>query len=146
MAELRIAVIGCGLVGSEFISQVQEYQRQGRRPMLDLGVVMNSKRMIVDRFDDWKRSLEKSEIKSDYKLFIKECLKYKRCVVVDCTCSDLVAGMYPEFLSNGLSVVTPNKKAFSGDLGLFQEVHFEWSTLDPTFEWQGNWRMARCLS
>jgi homoserine dehydrogenase len=36
-------------------------------------------------------------------------------VIVDCTASDAIAARYPEWLEAGLSVVTPNKKGFSGE-------------------------------
>ena len=45
-----------------------------------------------------------------------------RAVVVDNTSSQEVAESYPIFLQNGISVVTPNKKAFSADLPLWDGV------------------------
>ena len=45
-----------------------------------------------------------------------------RAVVVDNTSSEQIAQAYPVFLQNGISVVTPNKKAFSADLPLWDGV------------------------
>jgi homoserine dehydrogenase len=42
--------------------------------------------------------------------------------VVDNTSSDDVAALYPAFLSGGLSVVTPNKKAYSSSLELYKKI------------------------
>jgi homoserine dehydrogenase len=42
--------------------------------------------------------------------------------VVDNTSSDDVATLYPTFLSGGLSVVTPNKKAYSSSLELYNQI------------------------
>lgn len=42
--------------------------------------------------------------------------------VVDNTSSDDVAALYPIFLSGGLSVVTPNKKAYSSSLELYKQI------------------------
>lgn len=42
--------------------------------------------------------------------------------VVDNTSSDEVAALYPSFLSGGLSVVTPNKKAYSSSLELYRQI------------------------
>lgn len=42
--------------------------------------------------------------------------------VVDNTSSDDVAALYPAFLNGGLSVVTPNKKAYSSSLELYQKI------------------------
>lgn len=45
-----------------------------------------------------------------------------KCVFVDNTCNQDVAASYPSFLKKGISIVTPNKKAFSSDLGLWQLI------------------------
>ena len=45
-----------------------------------------------------------------------------RVVLVDNTSSQDVADSYPVFLSRGISVVTPNKKAFSGSWRLWQDI------------------------
>ena len=42
--------------------------------------------------------------------------------VVDNTSSSEVASLYPLFLSGGLSVVTPNKKAYSSSLELYESI------------------------
>jgi homoserine dehydrogenase len=43
-------------------------------------------------------------------------------VLVDNTSSQDVADAYPRFLSSGISIVTPNKKAFSGTYKLWQDI------------------------
>jgi homoserine dehydrogenase len=43
-------------------------------------------------------------------------------LIIDCTSSDLVARQYPHWLYRGLHIATPNKKAFSGELGLWREL------------------------
>lgn len=43
-------------------------------------------------------------------------------VLVDNTSSEDVAAAYPKFLSQGISIVTPNKKAFSGSFKLWQDI------------------------
>ncbi|KAG9105441.1 hypothetical protein FRC07_009277, partial [Ceratobasidium sp. 392] len=40
----------------------------------------------------------------------------------DNTSSDVIAGLYPSFLSAGIDVITPNKKAYSSDLGLYTRI------------------------
>lgn len=45
-----------------------------------------------------------------------------KCIVVDNTSNQDVANSYPQFMKKGISVVTPNKKAFSSDLGLWQSI------------------------
>lgn len=43
-------------------------------------------------------------------------------ILVDNTSSQEVADTYPTFLSRGISIVTPNKKAFSGSYKLWQDI------------------------
>lgn len=45
-----------------------------------------------------------------------------KCILVDNTSSQDVATSYPDFLRKGISVVTPNKKAFSSDLDLWRSI------------------------
>jgi len=45
-----------------------------------------------------------------------------RPVIVDNTSSQEIANAYPTFLAQGISIVTPNKKAFSSGLGLWQDI------------------------
>jgi len=46
----------------------------------------------------------------------------ERVALVDNTSSEEVAGFYPLWLKQGINVVTPNKKAFSGDAELFTKI------------------------
>ena len=41
---------------------------------------------------------------------------------IDCTSSQNVAELYPTLLRSGISIVTPNKKAFSSSAKLFSEI------------------------
>ena len=45
-----------------------------------------------------------------------------KCVLIDNTSNQDVANSYPSFLRKGISVVTPNKKGFSGSLGLWEDI------------------------
>ncbi|POR36606.1 Homoserine dehydrogenase [Tolypocladium paradoxum] len=45
-----------------------------------------------------------------------------RVIVVDNTSSQEIAESYPQLLSRGMGVVTPNKKAFSGNLKLWHDI------------------------
>lgn len=43
-------------------------------------------------------------------------------VLADNTSSQAVASAYPSFLEKGISIITPNKKAFSGEYQLWQDI------------------------
>jgi homoserine dehydrogenase len=46
----------------------------------------------------------------------------QKVALVDNTSSEDVAAMYPAWLNAGFSVITPNKKAFSGDIALYEQI------------------------
>ena len=54
-----------------------------------------------------------------------------KCILVDNTSSQSLAEAYPSFLSGGISIVTPNKKAFSSSLSLWQEIESSSFPADP---------------
>lgn len=43
-------------------------------------------------------------------------------ILVDNTASQVLAEAYPRFIEAGINIVTPNKKAFSSSLSLYQEI------------------------
>ena len=76
-------------------------------------------------FDSWENDLAQSEQEATS---LDVLLKYLaslpgKSVVVDNTSSYDVAAAYPMFLKQGISVVTPNKKAFSGSLELWKDIY-----------------------
>jgi len=61
-------------------------------------------------------------------LSIPETLTFLRqingkCILVDNTSNQALANAYPQFLSHGISIVTPNKKAFSSSMDLWHSIH-----------------------
>jgi len=46
----------------------------------------------------------------------------QRVVLVENTSSEEVAALYPSFLKAGIDVITPNKKAYSGELSLYDSI------------------------
>ncbi|KAJ2782282.1 Homoserine dehydrogenase [Coemansia javaensis] len=130
---LRVAIVGPGLVGSGLIEQLAAHAQSPRFAGLPIAVVglINSKKMAVSAtpfaagdLGDWQtRILGSSAADADLAQFADRLAALGGpAAVVDCTSSDAIASLYPEWLSRGLHVVTPNKKAFSGDLALFRRI------------------------
>ena len=127
MSILNVAVIGVGLVGKEFISQLLSL------PASPFHLVSVSSSTATHFFAQglsttWRTALSKSNAKPDFAKLLTELTvltphdKTARAVVVDNTSSEAVAAFYPEFLKPGIHVVTPNKKAWSGELSLWQKI------------------------
>jgi homoserine dehydrogenase len=126
---IPIAVVGVGLVGSEFLSQLLSLPAPSP---YNLVAVVSSKTLLYEPAgltfspSGWKPDLSKSSTRLDLMSLVAELSKARKTsqkvVFVDNTSSDHVASLYPQLLHAGVSVVTPNKKAFSGDLALFSEI------------------------
>ena len=123
---LSIALIGPGLVGSEFLAQVQHYQqRQGKLLSLNIVGIATSKRQILSAalpLATWKQELESKGVASDLDALAEHCIKHSPCVIVDSTSNASVASKYTQWLKMGINVVTPNKKAFSADLASYHAL------------------------
>ena len=121
---LSIALVGPGLVGSAFLSQLNAYNKSNSGGLvLHLLAVMNSKKLIVNpTLSSWQTEFNASSIPADIETLRNLCAQNLPCILVDCTSSDFIPSHYPAFLEKGISIVTPNKKGFAGDLELYKRI------------------------
>lgn len=121
-----VGIVGVGLVGSELLNQL----KATRAKRLKVVGLTNSRNMLLSdteytplALDSWKSNLQSSDVTANLDVFAKYMAdSSEHAVIVDCTASDAVAKLYPAWLKAGVSVVTPNKKGFSGDLNLYKEI------------------------
>ena len=76
---------------------------------------------------DWKSAAEAPSLTKSGPLSPDDIASYLssapgRSILVDNTSDPTLASSYPVFLRKGISIVTPNKKAFSSDLGLWKDI------------------------
>ncbi|EGO03925.1 hypothetical protein SERLA73DRAFT_175619 [Serpula lacrymans var. lacrymans S7.3] len=128
---INIAVIGVGLVGSEFIDQLLAFPSPSPFRIVSL---CSSKRSLFSNTglvfspSGWKSDLSDSsssspvDIPSLTKGLASLVQPGQKVVLVDNTSSDDVAQLYPAFLRAGIEVITPNKKAYSGELTLYEDI------------------------
>lgn len=125
---VSVAVTGVGLVGSEFISQLLSLATPNPFRIVALS---SSKHTLFApdglniTVNSWKESLAQSSAKTPQDLVqdLSKLVKPGQDVVfVDNTSAENIASLYPSLLSAGIHVITPNKKAFSGDLSLFDGI------------------------
>jgi len=118
---LNIAVIGVGLVGAELVTQIRASSAS-----FSLFSLSSSTRTLFHPGADWKSALAASPHKTDLTDLTKKLRElvddHQRVAVVDNTSSDEVAALYPEWLRHGFHVVTCSKKAFSGELALWEDI------------------------
>lgn len=124
-----VAVVGVGLVGSEFINQLLAFPKPSPFRIVSLS---SSK---VHHFhpdglsitpESWKSDLSSALNKLNFQSLIRELTGLvtpsSSVVLVDNTSSEEIANLYPMILQFGIDIITPNKKAYSGDLKLFESI------------------------
>ncbi|WP_341504137.1 bifunctional aspartate kinase/homoserine dehydrogenase I [Gallaecimonas sp. GXIMD4217] len=127
---IDLVLLGVGGVGSALLAQIRRQQaalaeRQIRLNVLALG---NSRQMLlapqgVD-LDHWQAQLAGSSQGFDLdalKALVREHHLINP-VIADCTASEQVAARYGDFLAAGFHVVTPNKRANTGDLAYYRQL------------------------
>ncbi|CAH0057852.1 unnamed protein product [Clonostachys solani] len=128
--EVSIAVVGAGGVGSCFLQQLAYISKNHPKVRFHLTyVAIIDKALYHKDFSDIDidtalstleasgRPLPTLDVAVDYLASIP-----RKVVFVDNTSSQGIAEAYPEILRRGISIVTPNKKAFSGTYELWQQI------------------------
>ena len=127
---LSIGLVGPGTVGSVLLDQLASQAARLKRDFnIDLRVrgIAGSKTMVLaDREIDlgrWRQAMETAE-PVDLDRFTQhvaaEHLPHR--VIIDCTADAGVGQRYARWLSGGIHVVTPNKKANSGPMSYYREL------------------------
>ena len=122
---LSVAVLGTGLVGGELVRQLLSLPSPSPFVLVSLttlGHTLFNPDGLPVTADTWKAALEASTAKPDFRRRLEQLALLDRVVLVDNTASQEVAELYPEFLKRGIHVVTPNKKAFSGNQALYDAI------------------------
>ena len=120
---ISIGLIGPGIVGTALLRQLEkQYARLADQFNLDLRVraIARSQKMLLGerRIDlvNWEDTFAEKAIDTDLEAFEAHLNPdhLPHAVIIDCTASEAVAARYAGWLSRGIHVITPNKKAFSG--------------------------------
>ena len=128
---LSIGVIGPGTVGRVLLDQLaSQSERLHSQFRLDMQVrgIMGSERMLLAdtslAVSDWQARYRASQRTADLARLVEHVrLDYlPHTVLVDCTASAAIASRYADWLAAGIHVVTPNKKANSGELAYYQRL------------------------
>lgn len=134
--KIYIAVIGVGGVGRCFLTQLEalahRYLSHPSNPT-ELHLVYASRSAKAIRASDyatplslqsWEKDVNASSTAPLQPGQLVEFLKGApgRAVMVDNTSSQDIAETYPAFLKAGISVITPNKKAFASELPLWNDI------------------------
>ncbi|MEE9452668.1 MAG: bifunctional aspartate kinase/homoserine dehydrogenase I [Gammaproteobacteria bacterium] len=128
---ISIGLIGPGLVGSALLQQIYGNLKQlSKTHDIDLCVrgIMTSKKMLLSHepidLNDWPQHLAQSPLAADVDHFANHILSddMPHAVIIDCTANQAIADQYLNFINKGLHVITPNKRANSGDLNYYKKL------------------------
>ncbi len=120
---INLFLVGTGLIGSALLKLME---RQApilhEEHALDLRLLGlgNSRTMAFNPLgiplSEWRKSLEQSTKKMEIQAFIEHMLKLNPInpIFVDCTSSQTITDAYEMILNATIAIVTPNKKANSG--------------------------------
>lgn len=122
---LNLFLIGPGQIGKTLlhqISQQQDFLKKNHQLEIKVCAIANSKSFLLEEngidLQNWETALQGCKEKVETKKFLSKIfeLNLPNTVVVDCTSSEEIAAFYSDILNHSISIVTPNKKANSGDL------------------------------
>ncbi|HKD55056.1 MAG TPA: bifunctional aspartate kinase/homoserine dehydrogenase I [Steroidobacteraceae bacterium] len=128
---LSIGVIGPGTVGrvllDQLASQSERLRRQFRLDLRVRGIIGTQRMLLADSNiagPEWSARYQGSAQAADVARFVEHVrLDYlPHTVLVDCTASAAIATHYADWLAAGIHIVTPNKKANSGDFVYYQRL------------------------
>ncbi|KZF21011.1 putative homoserine dehydrogenase [Xylona heveae TC161] len=133
--QIFVAVIGTGGVGKCFLNQLAALSSKLSRSasaQTYVSVILlarSNKLLFSESFrslnlSTWEKDLEQSKAPVLSLPQIAEYLAIAPApvVLVDNTSNEAVAHAYPTFLRKGIHVITPNKKAFSSELDLWEDI------------------------
>ena len=127
---IDVFLVGCGVVGSELLAQIQRQQAflHSRQVKVTVYGIANSKALLLDNdgidLQHWQQQLQ--SVNQQFSLAALNQFAQQQHltnpVLIDCTSSEQVAAQYADFLAAGFHVVTPNKKANTASLAYYQQL------------------------
>jgi aspartokinase/homoserine dehydrogenase 1 len=128
---LSIGVIGVGIVGRALLDQLAEQAGQLKSEFnLDLRIraIAASRRSTLAEgqidLAHWRETLDGEPVATDLEAFARhvQAEHLPHAVIIDCTASEEVARHYSEWLSRGIHVITPNKRANTAELAYYRAI------------------------
>ena len=128
---VNVFLVGTGLIGGTLLRQMQEQSgKLAADNQLEIRLVGagNSRKMIFNAdglpFEGLVETLVENAEPMNLGLYRDRVLEMNlpNSICVDCTASVEVAGLYESLLAGSVSVVTPNKKANSGELSVYRHL------------------------
>ncbi|KAI5287195.1 hypothetical protein KEM54_006177 [Ascosphaera aggregata] len=130
-SKVYIGVIGTGTVGSEFLRQLANIPKAPALVLVSRvgGTITSPSPSYSPAIpaNDWESASASSPYVVSPTWAPEQVAEYLsqapgKSILVDNTSDPKIAGAYPLFLSKGISIITPNKKAFSSDYSHWKAI------------------------
>jgi aspartokinase/homoserine dehydrogenase 1 len=128
---ISLGLIGAGLIGKTFLNQLAqrlELLKSERGIDVRIRAIANSQKMLLaeNAIDpsDWENQLKASDVAFGSEVFAHHVATghLPHSVIIDATASASLPDYYPDWLSQGINIITPNKKGNSESAGLYARV------------------------
>ncbi len=127
---INVFLVGVGGVGTKLIEQIISQKDYLATKDIEIRIccLANSNKMILDAeglsLEHWENWTDFATQISDFELMLSFIKVHHivNPVFVDCTTANSIASLYSRALKEGFHVVTPNKKANTGDFAYYQEM------------------------
>jgi len=128
---IAVVLVGPGLVGKTLLAQLSDQigilEEEFNIDLRVLGVASSGSMLLSSsglHLDSWKTNWDNNRVHLDWNKLEENLVDsaFPNIVFIDCTASEDVAAKYLEWLHKGYHVITPNKKAGSGDLDYYREI------------------------
>ncbi|NNM59174.1 MAG: bifunctional aspartate kinase/homoserine dehydrogenase I [Legionellales bacterium] len=129
---IAIALVGPGAIGKTLLHQINEALerlKNDRHANLCVRAIANSGKMLLSDknidLSQWQNEWEKNSIPTDLVALAKHLCdtSIPHNVIIDCSASQTVADHYATWIEQGLHIITPNKRANSGDIRYYRHLH-----------------------
>lgn len=139
---LSIGLIGPGHVGATFLDQLagrKDWLQEEFGTDLRVRAIITSKEMLVDQapieLSNWRQRLAEEGVPTDLDRLADyvHTESVPHAVIIDCTASEDVGSRYLDWLSMGIHVITPNKKANTGALDYYRALRVEGRRADAHY-------------
>lgn len=127
---LHLFIVGTGLIGSTLMAQILKQSpfllENNSLELRVVGLANRNKMLIAPdgvKLKNWSSLLAKAA-PADIAVFVQEMqnLNLSNTVFVDCTANEVLTDFYCELMCSGIAIVTPNKKANSGDYAKYRKL------------------------
>lgn len=128
---VNVAIVGAGLVGSAFVRQISALSKVSTAITYNVILIARSSKALISKdysplnlSGDWQSELNASteglSSTGDIAAYLEK--SPLPVILVDNTSNESLAQTYPILIQQGISIATPNKKAFSSDIGLWNQI------------------------